>query len=220
MEVEIRTPLGEDLRGIVEVYNHYVTHSPATFEVTPVSVEERSGWFAEHTVGGPHRLLVASTPGGTIQGWASTSTFRPRAAYGTTVESSVYCRPEALGKGLGSRLYASLFDSIRGERVERIVAGVTLPNEASVALHERFGFRQVGVFTRVGWKLGRFWDVAWFERPLTVPLRPTETEGPGTPTRAREAATDGRAGRPGDGTSGPARGSPSGSSPRATPART
>lgn len=178
MEVAIRTPARADLREILEVYNHYVVHTPVTFEVTPVSVEERVPWFTDHTAGGPHRLIVASDPGGRIHGWASTSVFRPRAAYGTTVESSVYCRPEAVRKGLGSRLYASLFESIREERVERIVAGVTLPNVASVALHERFGFRQIGVFTRVGWKLGRFWDVAWFERSLVVPSAAASAQGP------------------------------------------
>jgi len=103
-----------------------------------------------------------------VVGWATTSPFRPRAAYATTVESSVYLRPGSLGKGIGARLYTELFRSIEGEDVERVVAGITLPNPASVRLHRRFGFRRVGTFHRVGRKLGRYWDVAWYERPLSA----------------------------------------------------
>lgn len=155
-----------DLPGIVEVYNHYVRESPATFELTPLRVEERRAWLEEHSRPGPHRLYVARSSAGRVLGWASTSAFRPRAAYATTVEASVYCRAGYLGRGIGSRLYRDLFAAIAREDVERIVAGLTLPNPGSWALHERFGFRWVGTFTRVGRKFGRYWDVAWFERPL------------------------------------------------------
>ena len=70
------------------------------------------------------------------------------------------------GKGLGSRLYAALFDAIKNEDIRRIVAGYTLPNAASATLHERFGFKLVGVFSDNGRKFGKYWDVAWTERPL------------------------------------------------------
>jgi phosphinothricin acetyltransferase len=82
------------------------------------------------------------------------------------VESSVYCRPDVVGRGIGTALYSALFESIAGEDIHRIVAGISQPNPASVALHRRLGFREVGVFSNVGRKLGRYWDVVWFERPL------------------------------------------------------
>ena len=167
-EVRVRPGERADLGEIVAIYNHYVTRTPITFETVPVRPEERTAWLDEHREKGPHRIQVATGRNDRVIGWATTSSFRPRAAYATTVESSVYCHPEARGQGVGSRLYASLFRSIEEEDIERIVAGITLPNPASVALHHRFGFRSVGVFTRVGRKLGRYWDVAWYERPLRL----------------------------------------------------
>lgn len=164
-EVSLRPAREGDLPGIVAIYNHYVRHTAATFEVRPVTVEERGPWLEAHSRASAHRVIVALDRAGEVRGWASTSEFRPRAAYSTTVEASVYCRTDSLGCGIGSRLYRSLFRSIAGEDLERIVAGITLPNAASLELHRRFGFQQVGTFTRVGRKFGRFWDVAWFERP-------------------------------------------------------
>jgi phosphinothricin acetyltransferase len=82
------------------------------------------------------------------------------------VESTVYCRSDAVGRGIGRALYSALFEAIAAEDIHRIVAGISQPNPASVALHQRLGFRQVGVFSNVGRKFGKYWDVAWFERPL------------------------------------------------------
>ena len=168
MPARIRPGRRTDLGGIVEVYNHYVSRSHATFEVSPVAPEDRLLWIKEHTSGGRHRLYVAESERHGILGWATTSPFLPRAAYATTVESSVYLQPRAVGRGLGSRLYRALFNAIRSEDIERIVAGVAQPNPASLRLHLKFGFRHVGTFSRVGRKFGRYWDVAWYERPLHV----------------------------------------------------
>lgn len=155
-----------DLAPILEVYNHYVESSPATFEVAPVRADQRRDWFRQHTGDGRHRLWVATERNGRVIGWATSSAFRDRPAYSTTVESSVYVRPRCQGRGVGTGLYARLFASLENEDVERIVAGIVTPNPASEALHRRFGFRRVGTFHRVGRKFGRYWDVAWFERPL------------------------------------------------------
>jgi phosphinothricin acetyltransferase len=172
----VRPAEREDLPAILGIYNHYVRHTPVTFEVVPPTVEDRGEWFARHGRTGRHRLLVAEEGASAVVGWASTSEFRPRAAYATTVESSVYCHPEAQGRGLGSCLYRELFRAIEHEDIERVVAGVTLPNPASAALHLRFGFVPVGTFHRVGRKFDRYWDVAWFERPLRLP-EPAPSEG-------------------------------------------
>ena len=166
MRVTVRPGRSADLPSVLEVYNHYVERSPATFEVTPVRPSERAGWLHEHLSGGRYRLWVATNPEGRLVGWATSSPFRPRAAYATTVESSVYCRAGFESHGIGSRLYGALFRSIEEEDIERVVAAITLPNPASVRLHRHFGFRRVGTFHRVGRKFDRFWDVAWFERAL------------------------------------------------------
>ena len=162
----VRPAVDTDLPALTDIYNHYVVHTPITFDVRPFQPEERRQWFAEHT-GGRQRLIVAEENGHLV-GYASTSRFRPKPAYDTTVESSVYCRADVLGRGIGTLLYRRLFEAIAGEDIRQIVAGVALPNPASIALHERVGFRSVGVFSSVGRKFDRYWDVAWFERPLTL----------------------------------------------------
>jgi phosphinothricin acetyltransferase len=154
-----------DLPALTDILNHYIVHTPINFDVEPYSVDARREWFQEHAARGKHRLVVAEDQGQVI-GYATTSQWRPKAAYGTTVESSVYCRHDACGRGIGSLLYRSLFDAIRDEDIHMIVAGATMPNAASAALHERLGFRQVGLFEAVGRKFDKYWDVAWFQRPL------------------------------------------------------
>jgi phosphinothricin acetyltransferase len=161
----IRPARDGDLAALVDLYNHYIVHTPITFDVQPMTIDERRPWFDAHQSSGRHRLLVAvDAVDERILGYATTSRWRPKAAYDTTVESSIYCHPDATGRGIGTLLYGALFDAIASENVHRIVAGATMPNEASVKLHKRFGFREVGVFSSVGFKFGKYWDVAWFER--------------------------------------------------------
>ena len=167
-EIRIRAATRADLPRLTEIYNHYVTHTPITFDVEPYTPERRSAWFEQFSPGGRYRLLVAGE-NGEVVGYAGTTRFRPKAAYDTTVETSIYCAPNAVGKGIGSRLYSALFETIAGEDIHRVVAGYTLPNPASAALHERFGFKTIGVFHENGHKFGRYWDVAWLERPLHLP---------------------------------------------------
>jgi phosphinothricin acetyltransferase len=156
----------DDLPALTAIYNHYIVNTTVTFDLQPFEPAGRRAWFDDHAAGGRHRLLVAAGVDGAILGYATTSRWRPKAAYDTTVESSVYCRADALGRGIGTRLYAALFEALAAEDVHRVVAGIGQPNPASVALHERFGFRPVGVFTSVGRKFGTYWDVTWFERPM------------------------------------------------------
>ena len=164
--VAIRAARLDDLPALTDLYNHYIIHTPITFDLTPLQAQDRRQWFDDHS-GGRYRLLIAEQDG-QILGYATTSRWRPKAAYERTVESSVYCRHDATGRGVGSKLYAALFAAIAEENVHRIVAGMTLPNDASAALHQRFGFRRVGEFTEVGYKFGRYWNVAWFERGMNA----------------------------------------------------
>jgi phosphinothricin acetyltransferase len=166
-EVRIRTATGADLPRLTEIYNHYVVHTPITFDVEQYSVEKRSVWMGQFSSSGRYRLLVAENEQG-ILGYASTTRFRPKPAYDTTVETTVYCAQDAVGKGVGKKLYSVLFGAIAGEDIHRIVAGYVLPNPQSAALHARFGFIPVGVFRENGRKFGRYWDVAWVERPLQL----------------------------------------------------
>ena len=166
----VRPAVETDLPALTDIYNHYIVHTPITFDVVPLVPEQRRQWFDDHATTGRHRLLVAEDEG-QIVGYATTSRFRPKAAYDTTVESSVYCRAECVRRGVGTLLYRALFEAIAAEDVHQIVAGVTLPNPASLALHERLGFQPVGVFPSVGRKFDRYWDVGWFERPLDLRQR-------------------------------------------------
>ena len=161
-EIRIRPAERGDLARLTEIYNYYIVNTPVTFDVEPYTVERRETWFEQFGVG-RCRLLVAEGDAGVV-GYAGTMRWRPKAAYDTTVETTIYCAPEAVGKGIGSRLYAALFEALRGEDIHRFVAGYTLPNSATAALHERFGFKLVGMFSEVGRKFGKYWDVCWTER--------------------------------------------------------
>src|SRR5213595_933985 len=104
---DVRHAVVEDLPALTALYNHYVEHTPVTFDVVPLLPAQRRQWFDDHA-GGRHRLLVAEEHGA-IVGYASTSRWRPKPAYDTTVESSVYVRHDAVGRGIGRALYGALF---------------------------------------------------------------------------------------------------------------
>jgi phosphinothricin acetyltransferase len=170
----VRTAVPADLPALVAIYNHYIAHTAITFDLAPLTVVDRQSWFDAHGATGRHRLLVAIDEGERPVGYATTSAWRAKAAYDTTVEASVYCDASVTGRGLGRLLYAALFEVIAGEDIHCVVAGMTLPNEASRRLHDAFGFVEVGVFHRVGRKFDRYWDVGWYERAVTpgVLVRP------------------------------------------------
>jgi phosphinothricin acetyltransferase len=159
----VRAAIRADLPRLTEIYNHYVVHTPVTFDVDPYTVERRESWFQQFAGTGRYRLLVAEAAG-VVVGYAGTTRFRPKAAYETTAETTVYCAPEALGQGIGRQLYRALFQELKSEDIHRFVAGYALPNPGSAALHAHFGFKLVGVFSENGRKFGKYWDVAWMER--------------------------------------------------------
>ncbi len=163
--VVVRDASEADLLRINEIYNRYVLTSPATFDLEVATLDERRAWFAQFAAAGPHRILVVEEEED-IYGYATSHGFRPRRAYDTTVETTVYCAPGATGRGIGRLLYATLFEAIRGQDLHLAVAAITLPNDASVALHERFDFALSGVMHGVGRKFDRYWDVAWYEKRL------------------------------------------------------
>lgn len=164
--VVVRPCVEDDLAQLNDIYNHYVATSSATFDLEPITPDGRREWFGHYAATGPHRLFVA-LDGGSVLGYASSGRVRPKAAYVTSVETSVYIHPEATGRGVGSALYSALFEALAHEDVHRAYAGITdIPNPASVALHKRFGFHLVGRFREQGRKFGRYWDVEWYEKDL------------------------------------------------------
>jgi phosphinothricin acetyltransferase len=166
-EVQVRAGTADDLGALTDIYNHYVHRTPTTFDTVASTAEERLPWLRSHSEDGRHRLLVAQDiPSARILGYVTSSAFRVKPAYGTSVEVSVYCHAEAAGRGVGTLLYTALFEALDGEDLHRAYAGITQPNEASVRLHERFSFRHVGTYQQVGRKFGRYWDVAWYEKKL------------------------------------------------------
>ena len=165
MTVTIRLADERDLPRLTEIYNHYIVSTAITFDTDPYDVETRRAWFSQFKATGPYRLYVAER-GGSVDAYAGTTPFRPKRAYETTVEATVYCAPGTTGRGLGNELFSVLWKSLEAEDLRTAIAGITLPNDPSIKLHERFGFRLSGVMHEVGRKLGKYWDVAWYEKLL------------------------------------------------------
>lgn len=167
-ELNIRFARADDLPALVAIYNHYIKTTPITFDTTPFSAHERQSWFDGFSEDGPYRLLVAVMDD-RVAGYASSSEFKGRAAYDTSVETTVYLDPGATGAGIGTALYGELIGMlVDDKRLHRAYGVIALPNEASVALHQKFGFVKVGTLNEVGLKFGRYWDVAWFEKDLSA----------------------------------------------------
>ena len=155
-----------DLSRIVGIYNYYVENSHSTFDLATYSVGERVPWFAQFSADGPHQMLVAEADGKVI-GWACSGAYKERPGYDVSVETTVYVDHEAFGCGFGTALYKTLFERLDGKGLHGAYAGIALPNDASVRLHEAFGFRKIGEFREVGYKFDRYWTVAWFEKRIS-----------------------------------------------------
>jgi phosphinothricin acetyltransferase len=152
-----------DLPELVGIYNHYVEHSIASFDTEPTSVQNRTAWLGSFSDVGPHRLLVAAEKD-RVLGCASSARYRAHPAFAQTIEVSIYIAPDARDTGIGSALYSALFNELRSEPVHQAVAGIALPNDASVALHRKFGFTDVGVFEEYATKHGAYISSMWMQR--------------------------------------------------------
>ena len=167
MSFHIRPAQSDDLNQLVQIYNYYVTETHVTFDTEPFAINERIQWFNQFAATGRYRLLVAEEGAG-ILGYASSTMFKPRAAYGTSVETTVYLDPAQTGKGIGIQLYGELIDQmVAEETVHRAYGGVAQPNDASVALHQKLGFEHVASYHEVGFKFDKYWDVHWFEKDVS-----------------------------------------------------
>jgi phosphinothricin acetyltransferase len=163
--ITIRRATLSDAEALLAIYNHYVANTHISFDLEPRSLEHRRAWLATFAETGRYQCFVADRDNVAI-GWASSSRFKERAAYDTSIETSVYLALAESGKGLGRRLYQTLFDALSGEDLHRCYGVIGLPNEASIGLHVAMGFRHIGTQTEAGRKFGRYWDVAWYEKTL------------------------------------------------------
>lgn len=167
----------DDAEQVQAIYAPYCS-TPISFELDPSSVEEMRGRLAK--VLGQHPWLLCDDEG-EVQGYAYATQHRERAAYRWSVDTSVYIRQGRQRRGVGRALYTSLLAMLSLQGYVNAYAGVTLPNPASVGLHEAMGFQPVGVYEQVGFKCGAWYDVAWFQRLLQQ--RPGE---PSPPRRLEE----------------------------------
>ncbi len=163
MTFHVRPANPDDAEGMNAVYNPFILTSPATFETEPIDAAARRRWL-ESRIANPRCPVFVADDAGKIAGFANASPFDERAAYETSIKVSVFIALEAHGKGLGARLYEALFAEVAKADVHRAYAGIVAPNPASVALHERFGFRHVSTLDEVGRKFGRYYSVMWFEK--------------------------------------------------------
>jgi len=166
MTVVVRPGAVADAENLNQLYNWYVANSVITFDIEPWSLSKRLDWIANfNNNNNPHHLFVAEQNGG-LCGYACNGQFRPKAAYGSSTEVTVYTDPNGVPRGTGSLLYSVLFDAIKATSLHRAYAIIALPNDTSIRLHKKFGFREVGTLDQVGTKFGKRINITWFEKTL------------------------------------------------------
>jgi phosphinothricin acetyltransferase len=153
------------------MYRGYVLTSPATFELDPPSAHEMQTRILSTMELYPWLVFETNR---TIAGYAYASRHRDRPAYRWAVDCSAYIAPEFHRQGIGRRLYEQLFSILKRQGFTNVFAGITLPNDASVGLHQAMGFQLVGEYKNVGFKLGRWHDTSWWQLPLAPTQNPPE----------------------------------------------
>ncbi len=156
----IRPARPGDGAALAAIYNPCIRDTTITFEEEPVTAEEMAARIANVTADHPWLVLEE---GGAVLGYAYASSWRTRAAYRFSTETTIYLAPEAQGRGIGSRLYQALLDELRDRGFHSALGCLALPNEASVRLHERLGFRKAGHMREAGRKFDRWVDVGFWE---------------------------------------------------------
>lgn len=153
---------GDEL-AICEIYNHYVTHTVVTFEERPLTPQQMRERIDAYRANHPWLVCVSD---GSVVGYSYATWFHPRAAYRHSAEMTVYVRQGLERRGIGRRLYDPLIRQLQAQGCHALLAGISLPNEGSVGLHEAFGFTKVAHFAQVGHKLGGWVDVGYWQRLL------------------------------------------------------
>lgn len=161
--LHIRNASTADGAALAAIYAPFVTETWVSFETEAPDADEMARRIADY--GASHGWLVAELDG-SIAGYAYASPHRVRAAYSTSADIAAYVAPGAQGRGIGKALYTGLFDQLRDRSIHAVFAGIALPNPPSIALHEAMGMVPVGIYREVGWKLGGWRDVGWWQRLL------------------------------------------------------
>jgi len=164
VEILIRSATGDDAEDVTRIYNHYISDTCVTFETEPVAASDTAQRITS-TMAIPLPWLIAESSG-KILGYAYASEWMGRCAYRFSVESTIYLDPHHTAKGVGTKLYLALIDAIRATSMHSMIGGIALPNEGSVKLHERLGFRKIGHFEEVGYKQDRWVDVGYWQLKL------------------------------------------------------
>jgi L-amino acid N-acyltransferase YncA len=159
----IRAARRDDCAAMADIFNHYVVHDTCTYRTERESEEERAAWLAAH---GPKHLALVVEAAGRVVGWASLSPFDPRGGCLHTVEDSIYLDPAWHGRGLGAALLGRLIDGAHAAGHRALIAIISAEQAASLALHERFGFKWAGRLPEVGWKHGRWLDLVFLHLDL------------------------------------------------------
>jgi phosphinothricin acetyltransferase len=161
----IRAVIAEDAKAICDIYNYYISETVITFEeqtITPADMLTR----IEAVQGSDLPWFVIEDKNSQVVGYAYATKWRERFSYRFSVEVTAYLSKDHGGKGLGTQLYQSLFNALRGKGIHSVIGGITLPNDASVALHEKFSMEKVAHFTEVGLKFDRWLDVGYWQATL------------------------------------------------------
>ncbi len=159
----IRSATGKDASAIAAIYNHYIKNTVVSFEEQPISSEEMAGRIESVVPDFPWLILEEA---GEVLGYAYASRWNGRCAYRYSAESSVYLDPGAVGRGAGTSLYERLLAELQRMGLHTVIGGIALPNPASVALHEKFGFKKVAHYEEVGFKYERWIDVGYWQLKL------------------------------------------------------
>lgn len=171
----IRSAILDDAAAIAEIYKPYVIDTAISFEIEPPSKIEMSERIRQNLETFPWLVWEEEN---SILGYAYASPFKSRCAYSWSVESTVYVRQNFHGKNIGKRLYVNLLETLSAQGAVNVIGGIALPNAASVGLHESLGFKQVAQFKDVGFKLGRWWDVGYWQLQLQKPMEPVALRKP------------------------------------------
>ena len=159
--LEIRRATADDLPAITEIYNDAILKTVATFDTETKTLEDRQAWFEHH--GAKYPVLVA-VEDGVVKGWASLTAYSDRCAYSGTVENSVYVREDCRGYGIGKKLLDALMDEGRKACFHTVIARIAETNDISIRLHEKAGFKTIGVMEEVGMKFGKLLDVYMMQK--------------------------------------------------------
>mgnify|MGYP003574908146 CR=1 FL=1 len=157
----IRPGLSNDWGEIILIYNYYILNSAFNFEYDIYTVQSRLSWFEQFQNETAYQLLVGCNKDNQVVGYAASTPFNQTAGYYTSVNISIYCHPEYINIGLGSKLLQTLMAQSESTNIHRMYAGITMPNNASLQLFKKYGFIQTAYFEEVGYKFNQYWDVVW-----------------------------------------------------------